>query len=107
MTVSMLASNAPVKIINYQVNDTGSRQDPIVALGTAASRRVEPLWALEHIETHTREGSMYYTDDWQAWVSPRLQGCHVPVCKENGLPPGRNQINSIEAFRNSARTEFS
>jgi transposase len=36
------------------------------------------------IVTHTLPGSLYYTDDWQAYASPSVRGQHIVVRKERG-----------------------
>ena len=53
--------------------------------------------------THTTPGSLYYTDDWQAYASLRVQGEHIVVRKEKGRPKGRNHINGIEGFWSYAK----
>nr|WP_232314052.1 transposase [Ralstonia sp. A12] len=52
---------------------------------------------------HTREGSLYYTDAWQAYATLRLRGDHVVVRKEKGRPVGRDHINGIEGFWSYAK----
>lgn len=52
---------------------------------------------------HTTPGSLYYTDDWQAYASLRVQGDHIVVRKEKGRPKGRNHINGIEGFWSYAK----
>lgn len=39
---------------------------------------------------------LYYTDDWQAHASLRVQGEHIVVRKEKGRPKGHDHINGIE-----------
>lgn len=58
---------------------------------------------LSCIREHTRPGSLYYTDDWQAYASLRLIGDHVTVRKEKGRPKGRDHINGIEGFWSYAK----
>lgn len=53
--------------------------------------------------THTTPGSLYYTDDWQAYASLRIQGDHIVVRKEKGRPKGRDHINGIEGFWSYAK----
>jgi transposase len=53
--------------------------------------------------THTRPGSLYYTDDWRAYASLALRGEHVVVRKERGRPLGRDHINGIEGFWSYAK----
>lgn len=47
---------------------------------------------------HTLPGSLYYTDDWQAYAGLAVRGEHVVVRKEQGRPKGRDHINGIEGF---------
>lgn len=47
---------------------------------------------------HTRLGSLYYTDDWQAYAGLAVRGEHVVIRKERGRPGGRDHINGIEGF---------
>ena len=53
---------------------------------------------LRCIREHTTPGSLYYTDEWQAYVSLRLIGDHVVIRKEKGRPMGRNPIKVIKCF---------
>lgn len=55
------------------------------------------------IITHTLPGSLYYTDDWQAYASLAVRGEHVIVSKEKGRPRGRDHINGIEGFWSYAK----
>jgi len=55
------------------------------------------------VRAHTKPGSLYYTDDWQAYGSLRVQGDHVVVRKERGRPKGRDHINGIEGFWSYAK----
>lgn len=55
------------------------------------------------IQEHTTPGSLYYTDDWQAYASLSVRGEHVVVTKEKGVPKGRDHINGIEGFRSYAK----
>jgi transposase len=52
---------------------------------------------------HTRPGSLYYTDDWQAYAGLSVRGSHVVVRKERGRPRGRDHINGIEGFWSYAK----
>ncbi len=56
------------------------------------------------IQAHTRPGSLYYTDDWQAYATLRMRGEHVVIRKEKGRPKGRDHINGIEGFWSYAKT---
>ena len=55
------------------------------------------------IQEHTTPGSLYYTDDWQAYASLAIRGEHVVVTKEKGIPKGRDHINGIEGFWSYAK----
>lgn len=58
------------------------------------------------LKTHTKPGSLYYTDDWHAYASLALRGNHVVVSKEKGKPKGRDHINGIEGFWSYAKHWF-
>jgi len=66
---------------------------------SASSSEIMP-----HIQAQTREGSLYYTDGWQAYATLRLRGEHVVIRKEKGIPVGRDHINGIERFWSYAKT---
>ena len=55
------------------------------------------------VRTHTEPGSLYFTDDWQAYASLALRGNHVVVRKSGGVPMGRDHINGIEGFWSYAK----
>jgi transposase len=55
------------------------------------------------VRTHTRPGSLYYTDNWQAYASLAVRGDHIVVHKEGGRPKGRDHINGIEGFWSYAK----
>jgi transposase len=55
------------------------------------------------VRAHTRPGSLYYTDDWHAYGSLRVQGDHAVIRKERGRPKGRDHINGIEGFWSYAK----
>jgi len=55
------------------------------------------------VRKHTKPGSLYYTDDWQAYASLAVRGNHVVVRKEKGRPKGRNHLNGIEGFWSYAK----
>jgi len=55
------------------------------------------------IEAHTREGALYYTDEWHAYATLKLRGNHVRIRKEKGRPAGRDHINGIEGFWSYAK----
>ncbi len=51
------------------------------------------------IVANTLPGSLYYTDDWQAYASlAAVRGEHVIVRKDKGKARGREHINGIEVF---------
>lgn len=58
---------------------------------------------LQQIQAHTREGSLYYTDEWQAYATLRTRGEHVLIRKSKGRPVGREHINGIEGFWSYAK----
>jgi len=55
------------------------------------------------IQTHSKPGSLFYTDDWHAYASLSIHGGHVVVTKKKGVPRGRSHINSIEGFWSYAK----
>jgi len=55
------------------------------------------------VSTHTKPGSLYYTDDWHAYGSLAVRGDHIVVRKEAGRPKGRAHINGIEGFWSYAK----
>jgi transposase len=55
------------------------------------------------VRAHTKPGSLYYTDDWHAYGSLRVQGDHVVIRKEKGRPKGRDHLNGIEGFWSYAK----
>jgi transposase len=71
------------------------KAEPIAAHSGAA--------VMEQIQAHTREGSLYYTDEWQAYATLHLRGEHVMIRKEKGKPQGRDHINGIEGFWSYAK----
>ena len=71
------------------------KAQPIPARDKASVLRV--------IRAESREGSLYYTDEWQAYATLRLRGDHVVIRKEKGRPVGRDHINGIEGFWSYAK----
>ncbi len=63
-----------------------------------AQRTLKPL-----ITSHTKTGSLYYTDDWHAYTFLDIRGDHVVIKKEKGKPKGRDHLNSIEGFWSYAK----
>jgi len=58
---------------------------------------------LGKVVTHTTPGSLYYTDEWQAYTSLAMRGKHIVIRKEKGRPKGRDHINGIEGFWSYAK----
>ena len=58
---------------------------------------------IQLVAEHTHPGSLYYTDDWQAYASLAIRGGHIVVTKEGGKPKGRDHINGIEGFWSYAK----
>jgi transposase len=44
-----------------------------------ADGRREQREVLREIQAHTREGSLHYTDEWQACATLRTRGTHVMI----------------------------
>ena len=72
-----------------------------VRLSIVPNRRYKTL--RREIEEHTRPGSLYYTDDYEAYASVALRGERVVVKKTKGRPKGRDHINGIEGFWSYAK----
>jgi transposase len=53
---------------------------------------------MRQIQEHTLPGSLYDTDEWQAYAALRLIRGHGVIRKEKGRPKGRDHINGIEGF---------
>lgn len=58
---------------------------------------------LEKVVSYSTPGSLYYTDEWQAYTSLSLRGEHIVIRKEKGRPKGRDHINGIEGFWSYAK----
>jgi transposase len=58
---------------------------------------------IARIATGTRAGSLYYTDEWQAYAALAVRGRHIVIHKQQGRPKGRNHINGIEGFWSYAK----
>ena len=61
-------------------------------------RKRDKKEVIELVVTHTKPGSLYYTDEWQAYASLSVRGDHIVIRKEKGKPKGRDHINGIEGF---------
>ena len=77
------------------------QRDGIVLTFPITSRGKRELVPL--MTTHTKPGSLYYTDDWHAYTFLPIRGNHVIIRKELGRPKGRNHINGIEGFWSYAK----
>lgn len=66
------------------------------------NRRKRTLLPL--INRHTRNGSIYYTDDYEGYTSVAVKGEHVVILKEEGRPIKKMNINGIEGFWSYAKT---
>jgi transposase len=76
------------------------RNGQVKAIPIAAHTRAV---VMRHIQAHTREGALYYTDEWQAYATLKMRGEHVVIRKEKGKPLGRDPINGIEGFWSYAK----
>lgn len=76
------------------------RNGQVKAIPIAAHTRAV---VMRHIQAHTREGALYYTDEWQAYATLKMRGEHVVIRKEKGKPLGRDHINGIEGFWSYAK----
>lgn len=76
------------------------RNGQVKALPIAAHGRAE---VMRHIQAHTREGALSYTDEWQAYATLRMRGKRVVIRKAKGKPVGRDHINGIEGFWSYAK----
>lgn len=83
IVLGILKRNGQVKVFPIQ----GRKHKPVIDL----------------VAKNTTPGSLYYTDEWQAYISLKLRGDHVVVKKEKGKPKGRDHINGIEGFWSYAK----
>jgi transposase len=77
------------------------KRNGLVVTFPVSSRSRKVLMSL--IGSHTKPGSLYYTDDWHAYGSLSITGNHVVVKKEKGVSKGRSHINSLEGFWSYAK----
>lgn len=84
----------------------------IIVLGIVQRNGLVKAFAVNHrrgaeviplVRAHSKPGSLYYTDDWQAYASLRLRGEHIVIRKEKGRPKGRDHINGVEGFWSYAK----
>ena len=77
------------------------KRNGLVRLCPVARRSQKEV--IRQIRLHTKPGSLYYTDQWQAYASLAVRGEHVVVRKERGKPKGKDHINGIEGFWSYAK----
>lgn len=76
------------------------RNGQVKAMPIASHSRAE---VMRQIQAHTREGTLYYPDEGQAYATLKMRGEHVVIRKEKGKPLGRDPINGIEGFGSYAK----
>ena len=72
------------------------KRDGVVRVFAVPNRQKATLLPL--IVQHTSPGSLFYTDEYSAYASLKVQGEHIVVTKDKGIPVGREHINGIEGF---------
>ncbi|MCK8517364.1 IS1595 family transposase, partial [Methylonatrum kenyense] len=77
------------------------KRNGVVKVTPVHSRKQRVL--MEKVAAHSTPGSLYYTDEWQAYTSLALRGQHIVIRKEKGRPKGRHHINGIEGFWSYAK----
>jgi transposase len=55
------------------------------------------------IKEHTQKGSIYYTDEYRAYVSLIYRGKHIRITKEKGKPVKEQNLNGLEGFWSYAK----
>jgi len=55
------------------------------------------------IEKHTQKGSIYYTDEYKAYVSLVYRGKHIRITKEKGKSINEQNLNGLEGFWSYAK----
>lgn len=65
------------------------------------SRAEETLLPL--IKRYTKKGSIYYTDEWHAYVSLVFRGKHIRITKEKGKSINEQNLNGLEGFWSYAK----
>ncbi len=88
---------APGKVIVFGI----LKRNGMVQVAALKARQGREV--LEKVATQTTPGSLYYTDEWQAYAALRLHGEHIVIRKERGRPKGRDHINGIEGFWSYAK----
>lgn len=66
-----------------------------------SNRKAETLIPL--IKKHTKRGSVYYTDEYEGYVSLVFRGKHIRITKKKGQPVGENNLNGLEGFWSYAK----
>ncbi len=77
------------------------KRDGVVRVFAVPNRQKATLLPL--IVQHTSPGSLFYTDEYSAYASLKVQGEHIVVTKDKGIPQGRDHINGIEGFWSYAK----
>ena len=77
------------------------KRNGVVRVFAVPNRQKATLLPL--IVQHTSPGSLFYTDEYSAYASLKVQGEHIVVTKDKGVPQGRDHINGIEGFRSYAK----
>lgn len=65
------------------------------------NREKETLLPL--IKRYTKHGSIYYTDEYRAYVSLVYRGKHIRITKEKGKPVDEQNLNGLEGFWSYAK----
>lgn len=66
-----------------------------------SSRSEDTLLPL--IKRYTKKGSIYYTDEWHAYVSLVFRGKHIRITKEKGKSINEQNLNGLEGFWSYAK----
>lgn len=78
------------------------QRDGRIIVFPVPNRETETLIPL--IEKHTtREGNIYYTDEYKAYVSLVYRGKHIRITKEKGKPLNEQNLNGLEGFWSYAK----
>jgi transposase len=81
------------------------KRNGVVRVFAVPNRQKATLLPL--IVQHTSPGSLFYTDEYSAYASLKVQGEHIVVTKDKGIPQGRDHINGIEGFWSYAKNWLS
>ena len=66
------------------------KRDGVVRVFAVPNRQKATLLPL--IVQHTSPGSLFYTDEYSAYASLKVQGEHIVVTKDKGIPQGRDHL---------------